>query len=124
MKRFSDKIRPFSLALAFLMPVAIESALLAEEVPEVLIAERKEKLSLKDIERLTEEVEEAEEAGNFQKVIKILEQILAIETKELGPEHPDIANSLHQLAGSYYRQGLYIKAEPLLLQSLVIRKKS
>ena len=40
MKRFSDKIGPFSIALAFLMPVAIESALLAEVVPEVLIGER------------------------------------------------------------------------------------
>ena len=46
MKRFSDKIRPFSLALAFLMPVAIESALLAEIVPEFLVGERKEKSSL------------------------------------------------------------------------------
>ena len=59
MKRFSDKIRPFSLALAFLMPVAIESALLAEVLPEVLVAERKEESVLDDIERLTKEAEEA-----------------------------------------------------------------
>ncbi len=34
------------------MPVAIESALLAEVLPELLVAERKEKLGLDDIERL------------------------------------------------------------------------
>ena len=55
MKRLSEKIRPFSLALVLLMPVTIESALLAEVVPEVLIAERKEKLGLNYIERLTKE---------------------------------------------------------------------
>ena len=72
MQRFSDTIRPFSLALAFLMPVIVNSALLAEVVPEVVIAERKEKLSLNDIERLTKEADNCKNSDNFKASIKNL----------------------------------------------------
>ena len=68
MKRFSDKIRPFSLSLAFLMPVIFNSALLAEVVPEVLVGEGEEKSSLDDdIKQLKKEAEEAEALHNTQK---------------------------------------------------------
>jgi tetratricopeptide (TPR) repeat protein len=44
--------------------------------------------------------------------------------KALGPEHPDVATSLDNLAELYRTQGLYAKAEPLYQQSLAIRKKA
>ena len=34
--------------------------------------------------------------------------------KALGPDHPDVARSLNNLAVLYYEQGRYADAEPLL----------
>ena len=79
MKRFSDKIGPFSIALAFLMPVAIESALLAEVVPEVLIEEKKEKSSLDDdIKHLKKKAEEAEKLQNYSQAIDLYKRAFSI----------------------------------------------
>ena len=38
----------------------------------------------------------------------------------LGPDHPDVAISLNNLAGLYQHQGNYAKAEPLYKRSLAI----
>ena len=54
----------------------------------------------------------------------LLERALAIREKALGPEHPDVANSLNNLAGLYYNQGQYAKAEPLIERALAIREKA
>ncbi len=52
-----------ALALALLMPVAMNGVLLAEVIPEVLIVEELSKENLiKEIERLTLEAEKAKEA--------------------------------------------------------------
>ena len=42
----------------------------------------------------------------------------------LGPEHPDVARSLNNLAGLYRAQGQYAKAEPLYQRALGIREKA
>jgi tetratricopeptide (TPR) repeat protein len=42
----------------------------------------------------------------------------------LGPDHPDVAQSLNNRAEQYWEQGAYAKAEPLYLQSLKIREKA
>ena len=55
-------INRLALALALLMPITIEGGLLAEVIPEVLVAQQKS--GLDDIERLSKEVEQAEEASN------------------------------------------------------------
>ncbi|WP_375471124.1 tetratricopeptide repeat protein, partial [uncultured Nostoc sp.] len=47
-------------------------------------------------------------------------QALALRRKLLGEEHPDIAQSLNNLAKLYYLQGRYIEAEPFYLQALEI----
>ena len=55
---------------------------------------------------------------NYQRVLALLE-------KALGPEHPDVALSLNNLAMFYEKnQGQYAKAEPLYQRSLAIRAKS
>ena len=38
----------------------------------------------------------------------------------LGPDHPDVAQSLSNLAALYYTQGQYAQAEPLFKRSLAI----
>ncbi len=44
--------------------------------------------------------------------------------KALGPDHPEVAASLNNLAGLYYKQGKYAKAEPLQKRALAIREKA
>ena len=135
MKRFSDKIGPFSIALAFLMPVAIESALLAEVVPEV-VGERKEKSSLDDdIKQLKKEAEEAEKLKNYSQAIDLYERILILENeriirdgksgknKKYWHQHP-ARFTLRNLARLYKRQGIYDKAETLYLRLLSIDEKA
>jgi CHAT domain-containing protein/Tfp pilus assembly protein PilF len=48
---------------------------------------------------------------------------LEIREKSLGPEHPDVATSLSNLAGLYRDQGHYPEAEPLFKRALAIREK-
>ena len=47
-----------------------------------------------------------------------------IREKALGPEHPDVAKSLNNLALLYQAQGRYAEAEPLHKRALVIREKA
>ena len=42
----------------------------------------------------------------------------------LGPDHPDTATSLNNLAALYDSQGAYAKAEPLYLRALAVREKA
>ncbi len=44
--------------------------------------------------------------------------------KALGPEHPDVATSLNNLALLYQAQGNYAEAEPLFRRSLAIYEKA
>jgi tetratricopeptide (TPR) repeat protein len=49
---------------------------------------------------------------------------LAINKKALGPDHPDVAGSLNNLAELYRAQGRYAEAEPLHKRSLAISEES
>ena len=42
----------------------------------------------------------------------------------LGPEHPDVAQSLNNLAVLYHTQSKYAEAEPLYERSLAIKEKA
>jgi tetratricopeptide (TPR) repeat protein len=48
----------------------------------------------------------------------------AISDPPHGPEHPDVANSLNNLAALYYSQGQYAKAENLYERALAIWEKA
>jgi tetratricopeptide (TPR) repeat protein/transcriptional regulator with XRE-family HTH domain len=50
-------------------------------------------------------------------------QALHIREQQLGPDHPDTAQSLNNLALLYYKQGRYTQAEPLYLRALRIREQ-
>jgi tetratricopeptide (TPR) repeat protein len=49
---------------------------------------------------------------------------LAIREKALGPDHPDVANSLNNLARLYQDQHRYADAEPLHKRALAITEKT
>ncbi|MDD3562294.1 MAG: tetratricopeptide repeat protein [Candidatus Cloacimonetes bacterium] len=60
---------------------------------------------------------------DFAKASHYLGKALQIRESVLGAEHPDTADSLHNLANLYQAQGQYAKAEPLYLQALQIREQ-
>jgi tetratricopeptide (TPR) repeat protein len=58
--------------------------------------------------------------GRYAKADSLCQRVLALREKALGPEHPDVAESLNNLAVLYHAQGQYAKAEPLLERALAI----
>src|SRR5690349_23629624 len=53
-----------------------------------------------------------------------LKEVLARAEREHGRDHPDVAQSLNNLALLYVRQGRYAEAEPLHRRALAIREKA
>jgi tetratricopeptide (TPR) repeat protein len=72
---------------------------------------------------LAQQSDELYKEGKYKEAIPIAEKLLAIRKKELGPEHPDTAQSLNNLALLYQAMGEYAKAEPLLQEALRVRQK-
>ena len=54
----------------------------------------------------------------------LFKRALAIKEKALGADHPDVANSLNNLAIGYGEQGKYADAEGLFKRALAIREKT
>jgi len=54
----------------------------------------------------------------------LYKRALAIQEKALGPDHPDTATCLHNLAGLYYRLSDYTNAELLYKRALAIQEKA
>ena len=50
--------------------------------------------------------------GQYPEAEPLHKRSLAIREKGLGPDHPDVAISLDNLAGLYHNQGKYAEAEP------------
>ena len=62
--------------------------------------------------------------GNYARAVVVAKQALEVAQTNVGPDHPDVASSLNNLALIYHTQGGYAKAEPLYKRSLAIREKA
>src|SRR5260221_337339 len=62
--------------------------------------------------------------GRYLEAVRGATEVLAIREKGLGPDHPDVATSLSDLAAMYERLGRYADAEPLYKRSLAIYEKA
>jgi tetratricopeptide (TPR) repeat protein/CHAT domain-containing protein len=103
-----------ALALAVgLVPAAAQRA--SKSVPAVAQSD--------DAAALRARVVELYRAGKYAEAIPLAQRRLAILDKVLGPNHPDVAASLNDLAVLYGAQGRYADAEPLYKRSLAIREK-
>ena len=60
------------------------------------------------------------QAGDYKRATVIAEKALNVAEENVGPDHPDVATSLNNLAELYRAQGEYAKAEPLYTRSLAI----
>jgi tetratricopeptide (TPR) repeat protein/DNA-binding Xre family transcriptional regulator len=61
--------------------------------------------------------------GLYNQAAPWFEQCLAVARTRLGENHPDVAQSLNNLANLYDSQGRYSEAEPLFPQALELRKR-
>jgi len=75
-------------------------------------------------EILTQEAMELYRKGNYDRAVIVAKKSLEIAEKNVGPDHPDVAISLNNLAMLYQTQGQYTLAEPLYKRSLAISEKS
>jgi tetratricopeptide (TPR) repeat protein len=62
--------------------------------------------------------------GLYKDAEPLLSSALAAREGALGPGHPDVAESLHDLAFLYWLEGRYPEAEPLFKRALAIREKA
>jgi tetratricopeptide (TPR) repeat protein len=80
--------------------------------------------SIEDLSTLNQQVYELYQAGKLADAIPIVQHILAIREKELGPNDPKVAKTLNNLAILYQNQGRYAEAEPLLRRALSIDERA
>ena len=74
--------------------------------------------------RLTGQVVQYYATGRYQEAIPLAQRALAITEKARGPEHPDTAVSLNNLAMLYQAISAYAEAAPLYEQALAIIEKA
>ena len=79
---------------------------------------------LAEAERLHSQVEQLYQNGRYDEAIPLAEQVVALREKALGPEHPDVAESLNDLAVLFQAKGDYAAAEPLHRRALAIFEKA
>jgi len=72
---------------------------------------------------LNQQTIELHRAGHFDQAIVMARKALDVAENKFGPEHPDVATSLNNLALLYDKQGQYAQAELLHMRALTIREK-
>lgn len=80
--------------------------------------------SLQEASTLNEQVAKLYQQGQYREAIPLAQRVLEIYEKVLGPEHPDTAAALNNLALFYdTTNDAYTKAKPLYERALSIREK-
>src|SRR5215475_14056908 len=92
-------------------------------VVELRAATEKDRV-LQEARKLHAESQRLSRAGKYDESRPMAERALELREKALGPEHPDVAQSLNNLAILYRLKGDYAKAEPLYQRALAIREKA
>ena len=77
-----------------------------------------------EVEQLHKRVAELYGQAKYQEAIVVSEKLLALVENSVGPEHPDFATSLINLAELYRSQGRYAQAEPLFKRALAIFERT
>jgi tetratricopeptide (TPR) repeat protein len=80
--------------------------------------------ALKEAKRLHGDAVRLYGEGKYDAAIPLAQRVLAIVEKALGPDHPDVAALLDNLAGLYHQKGDYARAEPLYQRALGNREKA
>ena len=75
-------------------------------------------------ETLNQEATDLYRAGQYDRAVVVAKKALEVAEKDVGPNHPDVAQSLNNLAALYRAQGQYAQAEPLYRRSLAIWERA
>ena len=75
-------------------------------------------------EVLNDELMELYRTGQYDRSVVVAKKALEVAKKNVGPDHPNFATSLNNLAWIYNTQGHYAQAEPLVKQALAIDEKN
>lgn len=62
--------------------------------------------------------------GRYSEAATVAEEALKVAEETFGADHPDVAQSLNNLAALYQDQGKYAQAEPLYKRALAIMEKA
>ena len=73
---------------------------------------------------LNDEVMELLRTGKYDRGVVVAKKALEVAEQNVGPDHPDVATSLNNLASLYNNQGHYAQAEPLYKRALAIDEKA
>src|SRR6266540_1243440 len=92
-------------------------------VVELRAATEKDRV-LQEARKLQTESQRLFRAGKYDASRPAAERALELREKALGPDHPDVAQSLHNLAIIHRLKGDYAKAEPLFQRALDIKEKA
>jgi tetratricopeptide (TPR) repeat protein/CHAT domain-containing protein len=84
----------------------------------------KTQAELTEADRVSSRVRELHQAGRFAEAVPLAVKVLASLEKSLGPEHPEVAVSLNNLAELYRAQGEYGRAESHQRRALAIWEKA
>lgn len=76
-----------------------------------------------DWEELNKKVKQLYRQGKYQQGLRLARDALRLAEGTNGPNHPNVATSLNDLALLFYAQGKYAQAEPLFKRSLAIWEK-
>ncbi|HEY3102228.1 MAG TPA: tetratricopeptide repeat protein [Pyrinomonadaceae bacterium] len=101
----------FTLAV-FTADLSFQSAKSIAQSSELLEADRLESLAADSFSK-----------HKYKEAIDLLKQALTLREKVLGPDHQDIATTIHNLANVYQKSGKYKEAEPLYIRAISIREK-
>jgi CHAT domain-containing protein len=106
-----------------LLLVGVKAALpgVAQTLPS---APKQENRELVEAERLNQQFLQLYNQGKYEEAIPFAQSALAIREKVLGKDHPDVAQSLSNLAVLYGKQGKYTQAISLAQRSLAILEKT
>src|SRR5262249_51185472 len=63
------------------------------------------------------------DAGKYDEALPLFERVIEIRKRILGPDAPDLATAIQDLAVFYYYKGDYLRAESLSSHALAIREK-
>jgi tetratricopeptide (TPR) repeat protein len=77
-----------------------------------------------EAQALNHEMYRLYQAGRFKEAAEVEECELALRERQVGPNHPEVALALNNLAEMYRTLGRYAEAEPLFKRSLAIRERA
>jgi len=75
-------------------------------------------------EKLSGETQALYQQGKYADALPVAQEALRVAEASFGPEHPNVAKSLNNLAALYHAQGKYAEAEEFLKRSLAIKEKA